>query len=168
MMRLLALDPGVTTGWASIDIPDVSKDVDLTQAVGVGQLGPHDHHSELYAMMELMQTSDFVLITERFEYRNKSRAGLQLESREYIGVAKMFYQERMRGLGQQAVFQNASQAKGFVEDRHIKALGLWSPGMKHAMDALRHLIYFVANDKTMRPVRLQMQILTTAYRTGNK
>jgi hypothetical protein len=85
-------------------------------------------------------------------------------SREYIGVTKLFHQERMFKLGQKLILQNASQAKGFVSDKRIKDLGLWSPGWRHAMDGYRHLIYYMVNGTAFKDDPAREWILTTAYK----
>lgn len=167
MLRIVALDPGGTTGWAYLTQQKPHEEV-RREDIQCGQLEGDNHHLQLYNMLGNYQVSDFVLVVEAFEYRNTSRAGLVLDSKEYIGVAKLFYFERMRKLGQQYQEQSASQAKGFVKDTHIKRLDLWSPGMPHAMDAMRHLIYFCANHSTMRGHVIQRQILTAAYKTKDK
>jgi hypothetical protein len=137
--RVIALDPGETTGWA-LYRGDAAEG---TSKFTCGQIGPYEHHNELDILLGHMQgEGEYTIVCERFEYRNNSRAGLNLMSREYIGVAKRFVQERREV---EYVMQSAAQAKGFVQDRHIKKLGLWSPGDKHAMDAYRHLLYYLVN-----------------------
>lgn len=135
---IVALDPGGTTGWAMLAISDRGRTYwDL------GQLGPDEHHLELYNMIDRMyaraQDDNFIIVCERFEYRAYSRPGLVLDSREYIGVAKLFAAQKQVPF----VLQSAAQGKGLVTDQNIKKLGLWSAGNRHAMDALRHLLYYV-------------------------
>jgi hypothetical protein len=43
------------------------------------------------------------------------------------------------------VFQTAGAGKGFVSDEKLKIMDMWVPGKKHAMDARRHLIYYMVN-----------------------
>ena len=95
-------------------------------------------------------------ICERFEYRNTSRAGLVLDSKEYIGVVNLFAQDRSATLRRPVAYQNASEAKGFVRDSHIKKLGLWSSGNPHAMDATRHLLYWLTNKYEDTDFRLEL------------
>lgn len=139
MKRIIALDPGGTTGWAlweqHLAIHGTAKDV-----WNVGQMGPEDHHSDLYAHLERCHTHEFTVVCESFEFRqNRQRDNINLMSREYIGVTKLFGQERSTPV----VFQTAARAKGFVTDQKLKAMGLWWPGNKHAMDAMRHLITYM-------------------------
>jgi hypothetical protein len=43
------------------------------------------------------------------------------------------------------VLQTPAQAKGFVKDANLKKLGVWFPGQRHAMDAMRHLTFWMVN-----------------------
>lgn len=157
LIRIMALDPGGTTGWASWTaerIQGVAADSFEYKNVtwDNGQLGP-EHHKLLWSVLELMHVENCRIVCERFEYRNTSRAGLVLDSREYIGIAKLFSQER----GVPLEFQNASEAKGFVRDSHLKRLALWSSGYPHANDAMRHLLFYLTNkfeDKEYRKTLL--------------
>jgi hypothetical protein len=136
MKAILALDPGGTTGWALV------QQDEFAELYNVGQIGPGDHHKVLWNMISKLnaQHVDFRLVCESFEFRQgKQRAGIVLVSKEYIGICKLFGQCFPET---PVVFQTASQAKAFVTDEKIKALDLWSPGNKHAMDAMRHLITY--------------------------
>jgi hypothetical protein len=149
--RILALDPGGTTGWAQLTYVDTKPiECDWTTWVGsigvrepmwtCGQIGPDDHHKELFALLERADAFDFTVVCESFEFRQyRQRDNINLMSREYIGVTKLFGQERNRPV----VFQTAGAAKPFVTDEKLKAMGLWVPGQKHARDALRHLVTFL-------------------------
>lgn len=149
-ITILALDPGGTTGWARMQanallIPAFSEktefyDVEWTR----GQLGPHPHHTELMTLLELSHTEEYRIVCESFEYRNRSRPGLVLDSVEYIGVTKLFVADR-KSEHIPLAMQTAAMGKGFVKDENIKKLGLWFPSQKHAMDATRHLLYYMIN-----------------------
>jgi hypothetical protein len=152
-LTVIALDPGGTTGWSMFRTSLIEIDGALPEMYDAkwtqGQLGPHEHHSELYTFLELMTTQRTYIITESFEYRNRARAGLDLSSKEYIGVTKLFVQQR--GLEGFYYEQTASQAgvggHGFVKDGNIKKLGLWNAGHvnRHANDATRHLLWWLIN-----------------------
>lgn len=137
MKRIVALDPGGTTGWASYteyEDPAVMK-------FDWGQIGPEEHHLKLHNFLGLQQTDEFKIVCESFEFRQgKQRANINLISKEYIGIAKLFAAERLRS---PVVFQTAGAAKGFVTDPKLKIMGLWVPGKQHARDALRHLLYYM-------------------------
>lgn len=164
-LTILAFDPGGTTGWAmfraeEIFDPTTEENRYYDTSWSCGQIGPLEHHNELNTFLELQQTEKTIIVFEAFEYRNQSRAGLNLMSREYIGVIKRFCQER----GIPTVKVNASQAKGFVRDTHLKRLGLWFFAYKHAMDANRHLVNYLVNDQEWREGQIALEILKRAYR----
>jgi hypothetical protein len=130
-MKVIALDPGGTTGWATYDGNEYK----------CGQLGPEEHHQQLYGLLEFMETDpDFIVVTESFQYRQgKWRPNVSLMSREYIGVTKLFCANNVHDY----VEQTAAQAKALVTDDKVKAMGLWHTGWPHAMDATRHLLFYL-------------------------
>jgi hypothetical protein len=144
--RVLSLDPGGTTGWAAMSY-DSSKPIVLGRPTDgdwvVGQLGPHEHHLELRELLYKFPTA--TIVCESFEFRQyRQRDNINLMSREYIGIVKLFGQER-GGLKSTlpVVFQTAGAAKPFVTDEKLKIMGLWVPGQKHARDALRHMVTYL-------------------------
>lgn len=159
MYRVVALDPGGTTGWASYTaqrVPVRSSDSGARDGFGwanekwnCGQIGPQDHHDELYAFLESERVTHYSVVCESFEFRQgKQRDNLDLSSKEYIGVVKMFKQRE----GVPAIFQTAGQAKAFIPDKpkngmpanhKLKVIGLYYPGQKHANDAMRHLVTYL-------------------------
>lgn len=161
--RVLALDPGGTTGWSSYTAERMgSYDADkehfeyYNEKWACGQIGPDDHHLRLYEFLGTQQTEEYTIVYESFEFRNQTkdaeRDNINLMSREYIGVTRLFAQARMDGReGQLLSFQTAGKAKGFIPDKgpmankKIKDAGLWYPNQKHAMDATRHLLYHLVN-----------------------
>lgn len=149
--RVIALDPGGATGWAtysSVLMPD-GKHYD--EEFTCGTLDHEDHHLDLYGLLGLQHVQNYIVVTESFEFRQNDgdRTGIELISREYIGVAKLFGQERKV----KVVKQTASTAKKFMPDKgpmankHLRVMGLWVPGRenRHAMDAYRHLVYYLVN-----------------------
>lgn len=162
--NILALDPGGTTGYCLHH----SNQLVLDQ----GHIGPHEHHLDLWKFLaEVFKASvgttdkpeELHIVCEQFEFRQteRHRDFINYIPREYIGVVKLFYQ-RYRPSSSilprqlQLHFQSASQAIGdgafFGDDEKIKKLGLWVPGMKHAMDATRHYLYyrvFTLGDKSL-------------------
>ena len=150
----IALDPGGTTGWARYRPSDAEGKQFL-----VGQIGPNEHHNKLYEFLELQESSHYVIICESFEFRQRvedaARTNIELTSKEYIGVVKLYGQQHPLT---SVVFQTAGAAKGFIPDKprngleanaKLKIMGLYVPAHKHAMDAMRHLIYHLVNTQGM-------------------
>jgi hypothetical protein len=133
-MRILAFDPGGTTGWCSAYI-DEDGVVDL---VDYGQL-TGDHHYTLQKL--LANKKPDIIICERFEKRNNDFS--LLISCEYIGIIKASHQKRDVIL----IMQGASAAKSFMSDAKLLRLNARiTPATNngHANDARRHLMYFLA------------------------
>src|SRR5690606_19133575 len=127
-MRYVALDPGGTTGWAYFDEEGWERN----------QFNRIAHHQALYDA--LMEANPGVLIVETFVYR-KGLDDVNLMAREYIGVAKLWWQQNRTK--SDIVMQTPAQAKNFITDKKLKALGLQVPGAPHANDATRHLLYYL-------------------------
>lgn len=160
-MKIIALDPGGTTGWATWEDSILGSsesygegrnvkvpygDTDITGWFSYGQLGPNEHHLELETLLGLEHSEhDYTVVCESFQYRSgivaQYRPNLVLDSVEYIGVVKYFVQDR--GLAGRLYMQTASAAKDFITDDKLKRLNLWIKGQQHARDALRHLCFWL-------------------------
>lgn len=162
IFTVLALDPGGTTGWATYQaemmIPVEARGPNecewYDEKWNCGLLEGQAHHDELFALLELSQTAEFHIVCESFEYRNQSRAGLELISKEYIGVVNLFAQERR--IEKNIHYQTASQGKitknSFIQKHNLQTAGLWSPVHedRHAMDGYGHLLYWLINGQYRR------------------
>lgn len=131
-MKVIALDPGVTTGYATGLISPEGK-----MLVVGGQ--ERWNHVGLYQFLVINEPN--VIISERFEFRKKAREGLELFSRELIGVANLYAQLHMPP-PHELVMQMPSVIGGFFSDAQLKKDNLWKEGRGHNMDALRHLLHW--------------------------
>jgi len=171
MIKLLGLDPGGSTGWASYDDTNA---INWKQ----GQLGPGPHHDELYDLMyeakpqflDSNRIDPLIVICESFQYRNNLDKA-ELDSVEYIGVVKYW---RTQEYNVQVVWQTPAEGKiredlpgrkgSFVQRRHLEKLGLWIPGQRHAMDALGHIIYYIVHSGNPELRDLRSAVLKKAWR----
>lgn len=143
--KIIAFDPGGTTGISMTSLQDHAPECEPALPVfRAAQLGPKEHHVEVEDLLEreFLGVGRRFVVVERFDYRNTSRAGLRLDSREYIGTIKGW--ARRRGIP--VVLQSAAQAKGFVSDNILKELNLYTKAYRHANDAMRHMVYFAINN----------------------
>jgi hypothetical protein len=154
-------DPGGTTGCASAQWEPSGPDDTLTSVEQIKfrqwQIGPGPHHIELWATLHANEFTE--LVWESFEFRQNvffdddgnpiiGKTKVELVSCEYIGILELF----CATYGTPHHTKNASTAKHLITDDKIKALGLWLPGMPHAMDATRHLLrYMVLVKKIQTP-----------------
>jgi hypothetical protein len=169
-MKILAIDPGGTTGWATYD----SNPYKNRPTWDHGELGPKEHHLDLWYLMdearpewlEPDRREPLYIIGESFQYRNGLDKA-ELISCEYIGIIKMFPYEHYAII---LVWQTAAQGKvtptSFVKRRHLERLGLWDPKQpNHAMDGYGHLIYYVINGGNPELKDLRLMLLQKGWRS---
>ncbi len=139
--RILWFDPGETSGWGMCD--DGIK-------FECGQLGPEPHHLEMYELIKskyVGRITIFILGSESFEWRfDPGRSGLELVSKEYIGVCELWSQQYGVTLKQQtASIGKVGLPKSFVKRANLVRLGLWIPGRenRHAMDTYGHILQYI-------------------------
>lgn len=152
-MRVLALDPGGTTGWATYScliIPGIpAATLYLTQKFDCGHITGARHHQQLEDFLGNQRVQQFIVVCERFDERPGKSFAVNPVALEYIGVVKRWCSENQVKL----VMQMPSQAKGFTTDLNLKRLEIWQgKKWKHAMDAYRHLLwYLIHGDIGRRP-----------------
>ena len=126
-MKVVAFDPGGITGVALYD-----SLVDTPGMIPVAQL------HKLAEVWELLQsTKPDLIVFERFSYQRRDK--VVLTPVEVIGVIKLWAD--LHDVPYKA--QMPSQAMGFWKDDKLKRIEQWRTGQPHAMDALRHLLYYL-------------------------
>lgn len=134
MLKAIAFDPGITTGFA---IGEIDPD-EGTMLVSTDQ--EKFTVSDVFSRLE-EYAPDFI-IYERFDFRNKARAGLELFSRELIGVFELYAQRTE----QVQLFKQSpgSVINGYFDRRKLVQDGLWTPGALfiHSNEACMHLLYW--------------------------
>lgn len=128
-MNIVAFDPGFTTGvafyneWAEPDGPYWTSEVAGLKALWniIHEEAPYDR-----------------VVYESFLYQRRDK--VDLRPVEAIGVIRLYciLSDII------PVAQTPAHGKRFWTDDKIKKIGLWEPGKVHAMDALRHLLYYQA------------------------
>jgi hypothetical protein len=136
-MRIVALDPGGTTGLAFFERSSAGDEGAWSHQQLAGE-----HHLGLYS--KLVELHPEVVIYERFMYQRRELdkgVSLVLDSVEYIGVTKLYHAVNVETVD--LICQTPAQAKNLWTDDKLKKLGLYIPGAPHAMDATRHLLYYL-------------------------
>lgn len=135
-MKIVALDPGRTTGYAMGHIDDHGKMIVAT--------GQHEwKHSDLLQHLKWYEPD--VIVCESFDFRRSpkyQRDKVDLFSRELIGVVELYItmaenctlhmQKPATVLGRNCYFT----------DRKLKEDKIYKPAKPHANDAARHLLYW--------------------------
>lgn len=145
-MRILAVDPGGTTGWA------VYND-ELAQPVYAGQ----DDFERFTHVVVHLPIPD-VIVAERFTINQQTiRHSQQTTALEVIGFLRYWAWHH----GAQFVLQTPADAKRFAQvgsakDARLDTLG-WTVRPKaewdHANDALRHLLLYMVKAKLIEVPR---------------
>lgn len=139
-IKVIALDPGITTGYASGIIEDGKLGVISGQA----------KWNELQLYLQLKMSVHDIIIYERFEYRSQKAYNVdnaELFPRNLIGVINLYIQER-EGQGNPLVewhTQMPAQVlgkKAYWSDEKLKTAKVYKVANPHANDAMRHLLYF--------------------------
>lgn len=167
---MAAFDPGQTTGWARwcgrVDGPDLRATL-RAGAVEQGELRSRASefsdwvtnyraaNNMVQYTLEWMVANEFVSINgdrmawviEDFILRpgphGSKRAGLS-PVRMTCWLLGAIHESNTIWDYNPIVPQSASQAKGFMTDARLKAVGWWAVGKPHSRDALRHTATYVA------------------------
>ena len=145
-MRVLAVDPGGTTGFALYD--------------GGAQYEVHDAWDKTGQMTALMQVESFlkgsgldVLVCESFVISmgtmKKTREGSNTAI-EIIGALRwLTWKHEVK-----FVTQSPADAASFMTPEKLRALGWWTKGSDHARSASKHLALYLVREKQIAPERL--------------
>jgi hypothetical protein len=166
MVCFVGIDPGGHTGYATytaelLTNPDACVREWSDPKWNTGQLGPEPHHKALWDLLGDLHVYTFVIIMESFQYRWEQRTNLDLSALEYIGVTKLFVEERNATLPPHARVsyfeQTAATGKGFWypkkrgtqqrDGSKLKAVDLYTPTTHgyHQNDAMAHLLHWMSH-----------------------
>jgi len=132
MIKVIAIDPGGTTGYCYAEISE----------------GEYCHYYPFQMVDDVEDLWDRLdrfaprfIIMEDFEYRQRARAGLDLTPVKLIGVAQLY---ELKAPHQCALYlQKAATGKAYYRDPTLKQHGLYKRGVPHGMDASRHLLQWL-------------------------
>jgi hypothetical protein len=128
-MYCIALDPGGTTGVASVESELDPWTIEARQFSG-------DHHLQLLCYLSV--SAPQTIVCESF-YHTANEAA-RLSSSEMIGIVKAYSQ----GADVPVVWQAPATGKAFWTDDKLKDHGLYVVGLRHARDAIRHYAHWRA------------------------
>jgi hypothetical protein len=126
--RVVALDPGGTTGYLIAYIGE-PKRLYFSYAQHAWR------EDELYNALHKLRPD--TIVCESFEYRQGSRAGLDLTPAHLIGVIRLYATQ----CETQLIMQTAAEGKGFWKDNKLKGLNIYNRSFSHGRDALRHFLH---------------------------
>lgn len=149
-INVISLDPGDTSGIVLGSINEKLVHVTVAQRRMI--------ESELYNT--LLAFAPQYIVCESFEYRNKSRAGLVLTSRNLIGIVNLYGQSFRDDC--RVFMQSPAQGKSFFTNDKLKKMELYPVGLEHGRDALRHFLRWYefgygAKYKLNQPIEMVVQ-----------
>lgn len=141
MIKAIAFDPGKTTGFATGEMEEGKRSVidgpfwgPMMVQTAQALLSHGDIHQFLASYKP-----DYI-ICERFDFRNKARTGLELISREFIGIINLYCELNPDCT---LVMQSPGQVlNGHFSPDKLKKLSLWRKDNIHANEACMHLLYW--------------------------
>jgi hypothetical protein len=149
---IIALDPGNTTGvawqyagrtdYGTDEAPHCSSEIGLRALLGgLGTIVAEAPPVDTSSTMARMVPAGVTVIYETFDFRHDEsfRDKIDYTPAEVIGALRCWALDRYNIT---LVKQNAATGKGFWTDEKVRKLGLWVPGRRHAMDAMRHLLRY--------------------------
>lgn len=131
-VRLLAIDPGETTGWAIYDEGALTH---------LGHLNCKEHaYTEIRRLLEDRLPTQIVCEDYRV-YANKTDAHTwsELFTPKLIGGICMWADTYCTPIH----FQMAATVKPFCSPIRLREWGFWKESHRHAMDAVKHGAYFL-------------------------
>jgi len=166
-VKVMSFDPGKTTGWCKHFVYAEAKRSFTERHTSEGerhwaggQIGPDEHHDKLYNMLAVEDPK--IVVCEAFNYQIRKLDGVQMPgieliSREYIGVLKLWCQLRKKPFILQ---QPSILSIEWCKDPALAKLGIYTAGEPHHNDATRHMLHFIVDEKNglgrkdyLRPLR---------------
>ena len=128
-MKVICIDPGVTTGYVLANIHFKEVDVRANQE--------RLSHKGLWNL--LLTYKPHHIVYEGFEYRPRLGAA-ELFPRELIGVIRLYAEFYNCGSKEQ---KPSTGIGGFYKKKEkLMEKDLWVKGCPHGMDAMRHFLYW--------------------------
>lgn len=152
---LVAFDPGGTTGYSILHLTKRKDDLHLAVSASTvsydrvwhgGQFEESDHHKTLWNF--LCKLDPDMVVCENFVYQLRkldgvAQPGIELISRDYIGVIKLYCQLTGKPL---TINPPSIIGLPWVSNDVLKSLGAYVPGHPHENDAARHALYHAVHN----------------------
>lgn len=136
--RLLALDPGETTGFATFIGSD--RTVHWEEIDQIKTWPMIDVVQNLTNLFDQTKPNAVVMESYRvYSWMTESHAWSPVNTVQIIGCIQTLCIQRMIPY----YFQTAQIAKNFFTDEKLKEYGLYVKGVRHGRDATRHGAYFL-------------------------
>lgn len=147
---LLSVDPGLATGVCFLDISLPDPVILWTDEIDEASLAFRVEEILSEGCVDGKNTVEVVV--EKFTITPQTgKLSSAPWSLEHIGVIRYL----CRKYNATFLLQTPADAKNFVPNERLKALGLWHRGGEgHALDALRHAVLYMVRKRGWRPDNL--------------
>jgi hypothetical protein len=133
--NILGLDPGETTGVAFWDAQKGTIELQQLETKQIGQSYDMLENLVAYITIDHIRCEEYRI----YNWMADSHAWSILHTPQLIGAIKVLAHRE----GYDLSFKLAQHAKATWNDNVLRQCGLYSPGLKHARDACRHLLYYM-------------------------
>jgi hypothetical protein len=136
LIKVIALDPGVTTGYVSGLIEHGKLKLASGQAAW--------NELQLYSQLNLGKPD--IIVYERFEYRAARHgaygnlSNVELFPRNLIGVINLYLQQNPEVICYTQMPAFAVGKNAYFSDNKLKTAGVYKVANPHANDAMRHIL----------------------------
>jgi len=138
--KILALDPGETTGWATYLGGTITVSQQVTKNIGQSfnwldaKLKAIDSY-ETSRKYSMIRCEDYKV----YSWKSEDHSWASLHTPQLIGAIKVAAHINHTPIS----FMLAQQAKKWWTDEKLDVFGLNPKGLRHGRDALRHLLYYI-------------------------
>lgn len=145
--RLLALDPGETTGWSIFDCypPLPSAIAGQVALAACGQLDTWPIGNAIDNLSTLLEAHKPTFMVHEsyhvYKWKTQDHTWSEVPTVQVIGVIATLAHQRIPPLV--VAQQTAQQAKNFVTDSKLREWGFYQRGQRHARDSIRHACYYL-------------------------
>lgn len=137
--RLLALDPGETTGYAVFDAHR-TKGIDWFEIDQVITQDASMTVNNLSVLFELIKPDRVVYESYNiYSWKSEQHIWSSVFTLQVIGCIWTLCEQRRIPYS----FQSAQNAKGFWDDDRLHDFNLYQRGLKHGRDATRHAMHYL-------------------------
>lgn len=135
--RVLALDPGETTGWSVFD-----RSPQGTYLADAGQVKTWPLREGVPNLETLLLVRPNIVVFESYHiysWKANQHKNSEVATIQVVGMLQTLCIQRQIDY----TAQTASIGKNFCTDKKLEDWGLWIPGLKHARDSIRHGCYYI-------------------------
>lgn len=136
--RILAFDPGETTGFCCMVTDKENLKIDL---VGQIKTWPMEEAVKNFTDIIVKMQPDKVVFEsyQVYEWKAEDHSWSQIPTVQVIGCLQTILIQ----MSIPYTTQTAQVAKQFCNDDKLESWGYWFKGIRHARDAVRHACYFL-------------------------